>query len=37
MGELTTNLRTDGEVRERGGGPADLRLDEPYYIAAPAP
>ena len=37
MGELSTELLTKGTVRERGGRPAELGVDDPYYIAAPAP
>jgi glycogen debranching enzyme len=37
MGELSTEPRTDEKVREAGGRPAAMGLDDPYYISAAAP
>ena len=37
MAKPLTELSTNGAVRESGGHPAELGVDDPYYISAPAP
>jgi glycogen debranching enzyme len=37
MATPLTELPTNGAVRESGGRPAELGVDDPYYISAPAP